>query len=650
MSGSLADHLSAIEVQRFVGRDRELEVLDELLVPESPARIAFVHGPGGIGKSTLLSAFGRRAESAGSAVRKVDARRLDRAPESLERAIAGIGDSGPTVLIIDTFEQVTGLGGHLRQQLLPSLPAETRVVIASRHAPEPDWRRDGWGAVLREVSLGPLPVEDARRLLEVESIEDAALAARVVEWAGGEPLAITLAAEALRADPETDPAKLGSDERIAGAIVRQIGDEETRGSGREVLLVAAVARSVDAKLLEAVIEGTDGRTAVEWLESLSFSEPYGGRLTLHERMRPAIRAVEKKLDPAAERSVRSRVADHLDRRIRAGESDLIAEMTSLIEDPVVRWGFDGGDIHRADIVRDGDLDTAAALAGERTTSPLWPGVERFFEEAPERVVVARDDSGRMLGFSIAVTPVNRPEWATEDPWLGPWLTHAAAEPDHDVVLWRDTFDFSDPGPADGSSVVALLNAATTICSGLPNPRYFYGPVDSEDQAAAALSRAIGAVHLPDLDLPDSTGTIECHRFDHGPGGMLETIRTLVKHDAGGELHTGPSSRPTPDDAVRAALRHFHNPAKLAENPLAEGTERRDRASDLRSKVEQTIEHGFGESDRETLLRRTLQLGYIDPDADHDSAAHALHLSRSTYFRRLREATDRLVDRFPGRHH
>jgi hypothetical protein len=634
---TLADHLTAIGIRRFVGRELELGRLSELLEVDSPVRIGYVYGPGGIGKSSLLTAFGRLAAAAGVTVKRIDCRRLDPAPSTLERAIGDLGSASPTLLAIDSFERTGRLAAHLRERVLPSLPAETRLLIASREPPEAGWRRDGWGPAIREVRLGPLSEPEAWALLDLEGIEQPDLAERLLAWSRGEPLAIALAAEALRGDPGLDPDRLDSDRTIAEALVRHIGDGDETD---RALVLASVARSVDARLLEELL-GTDGEAAYDHVSELSFSEPYGSRITLHERMRTAIKAVAKSQDPGGERLTRARVAEHLERRIRAGEPELIAELTALIEDPAVKWGVDGSEIHRADAVRPGDLERAAELAGEQRTE-LWPWVERFFEEAPDHVVVAREETGRMSGFAIAVTPDNRPSWADQDPWLGPWLAHATASPDgREAILWRDTFVFDRDDTPAGSSVVALLNAAATAASGLVNPRYFYGPVDPADQSAVALSRSIGAEHLRELDLTHTLGTIECHRLDHGPDGMLATVRSLIGRDAGMVRPSGPD-RAEVETALKDALRHFHNPAALAQSPLARG-EASQRAAGLRRAIEDALEHAFGDSRREVLLRETIRRGYLDPNGGHDAAAHSLHLSRATYFRRLREATDRLVD-------
>ena len=55
------------------------------------------------------------------------------------------------------------------------------------------------------------------------------------------------------------------------------------------------------------------------------------------------------------------------------------------------------------------------------------------------------------------------------------------------------------------------------------------------------------------------------------------------------------------------------------------------------------EQAFGTTADEQLLRRVLLRGYFDPAPSHEAAARELHLSRAAYFRRLRNASDRVAE-------
>ena len=66
------------------------------------------------------------------------------------------------LILIDTYERMSALGGYLRSTLLPSLPANAAVVIAGRDAPEPGWFEGGWETVAVELPLAALSEFEAR--------------------------------------------------------------------------------------------------------------------------------------------------------------------------------------------------------------------------------------------------------------------------------------------------------------------------------------------------------------------------------------------------------------------------------------------------------------------------------------------------------
>jgi hypothetical protein len=167
----------------------------------------------------------------------------------------------------------------------------------------------------------------------------------------------------------------------------------------------------------------------------------------------------------------------------------------------------------------------------------------------------------------------------------------------------------------------------TLRAGAPAPRWFYGNVDAGDAAARALSRAIGAVHVPELDVDLGDRRVECHVLDHGPEGFVAALHGVVRASLG-----APPAGPAAAD-VHAALRDLHRPAALARNPLG---------ASARERLENALEHAFGEAPDEQLLRDVLRRGYFDAAGGHEQAAHALAMSRSAYFRRLAQARDRVA--------
>jgi hypothetical protein len=88
----------------------------------------------------------------------IDGRDFDDAPEHLVSALRHSGDSlragRRDVLMIDTYMVLDGVDGWMRDEFLPSLPADTLVVLAGREPPVIEWREDaGWRELLHVISL-----------------------------------------------------------------------------------------------------------------------------------------------------------------------------------------------------------------------------------------------------------------------------------------------------------------------------------------------------------------------------------------------------------------------------------------------------------------------------------------------------------------
>ena len=96
------------------------------------------------------------------------------------------------------------------------------------------------------------------------------------------------------------------------------------------------------------------------------------------------------------------------------------------------------------------------------------------------------------------------------------------------------------------------------------------------------------------------------------------------------------------EAVCEALRNLRIPLALAQNPLASGLGVVERAASVRALIDSATEHAFGDTIDERLLARVLARGYLDPAPSHEHAAAELHMSRSTYFRRLKAASNRVA--------
>jgi hypothetical protein len=342
-----------------------------------------------------------------------------------------------------------------------------------------------------------------------------------------------------------------------------------------------------------------------------------------------------------------------------GESRLLPDLADLVDNPAMRWGMgaEGSVRHRIDAVREEDLEALWQHSRDRSGgltdhdfAMWWEPTRRLVEAAPERALVVRDPQDALCGFAYAVTAFSAPPAAEEDPILGPWLVHARAEaPGGQALLWRDSLDLTAPREGDiASPILALMNTAVVLRCGLSNPRWSYIPIDPKNEPAVQFARSVNAGHVGHLDhrFGELDGVVQCWVLDHGEEGLLGGIRAAVYSEAGiprdGFRAADRGVLLTAED-VRDALRHLDQPLELAQSPLASGDTPEVRAASVRAALEAAVAGAFGDGPDEQLLRDVLRRGYLDQASSHEAAWWDLHLSRATYFRKLRTASARVAE-------
>ncbi len=627
-----------------MGRRRELEIGEQFLAPESKASVLLVHGDGGIGKSALLRELGRRAEALGFTLHWVEARDTPPAPDALETLLAEAQREDRPLVVFDTFERIASLGGYLRRALLPTLPDAARVVIASRDRPEDAWFRDGWEAITAELAVAEVSHEDAAELLRLRGVAREDGAGDIIGWAGGSPLALSLAASAAEADPDWEPRRGLERPEFVEELVRRLTDEDVFGPHLATMGAAAIARVTTPGLLAQAVPGCDPQAEFEWLAARYTTEPVGAGIAYHDLVARALRGIIDRRNPELERDLRRRIADHLyERAVATGQLLLSIDLAHLAEDPTIRWGYswEASARLRLDDASAADAPVIAELVKGTAHEADFELTERLLAEAPAHVATVRDSEDRIVGYTVAMSPQNAPAFVDDDPLLGPRLAHARERAIHtESVIWRDVVDFTGD-PALG--IIGMLGMAGILRSAQRNPRFVYLPIDPEFPGAKLFAEALGSEHIAELDARSAERVIECHFVDYGHGGLLAAQRELVYRELGLEPPVTEASPEPVRTAVRDALRNLDLPHKLAQSSLASGEELEERAASVRSVIEDAAENAFGRAEGERQLKQVLTRGYLDPAPSHELAADELSLSRAAYFRRLRTATERVAD-------
>ncbi len=291
----LADKLAAARRRSFVGRESELRMFrDALAAAELPFQVLYVHGPGGVGKTSLLRRFAEASQEEHVPFFYVDGRDIEPAPDAFVNFLmetAGDLPEGPPlgrhVIAIDTYETLISLDSWLRDEFLPQVQADVLVVLAGREPPAATWRSDpGWQALFRALPLRNLSRDEAEAYLDRREVPTGQHGA-VLDFTCGHPLALSLVADlfaqgrAVQFQPESAPD-------VVHTLLEQFVQKVPGPAHRTALEICALLRLTTEGLLASMLEMPSAHDLFEWLRSLSFIESGELGLFPHDLAREAL--------------------------------------------------------------------------------------------------------------------------------------------------------------------------------------------------------------------------------------------------------------------------------------------------------------------------------------------------------------------------
>jgi hypothetical protein len=305
----LALRLQTARQRAFVGREREMEMFRSALDDaERPFTLLFVTGAGGVGKSSLLRRFAHEAVEAGRTVVELDGHSAACTTAAFEADARRALTRERTVLIVDGFEEYQPLESWLREDFLPRLSLGSIVVFAGRVRPAQDWQSDpAWHEILRVLELGALSRADAARLLAVRAAPVARREA-LLAFAEGNPLALTLAADAVKRDVAV-AGEWSPTQELIGALVPQLIGDTPSPAHRRALDVCALLQTTNEELLRAVLQDPDIDTSAifGWLRELPFMESGPRGIRPHDVVRHVLDADLRWRDPERHQQLRARI-------------------------------------------------------------------------------------------------------------------------------------------------------------------------------------------------------------------------------------------------------------------------------------------------------------------------------------------------------
>jgi len=353
VSATVAGRLRGSAAARLVGRARERERLSALLVRGSGPAVVFVSGPGGIGKTMLVTATvtdldqrvvaldGRHIEPTAPGFLTALAAELGSPPlTSATRAAAALADADVGVLVVDSYERLNLLDGWLRNDLLPALPRGTTTVLVGRRRRNVAWRSSpGWRPLVAELAIGELTESDAAALVDRSGLP-AAAAGRARQFGRGHPLALELAVEALARHADLDLA-----DGPPADVVEELFDvllDDLDPAERRTVQTASLLRRITRPLLAAVVDepGQDVESAWRTLREQPFTSTTRIGLELDPLARNVIAGALEIREPELVARVRRRAAEVALRDASGGRSwEATADLLHLVQNHVIRNSY-----------------------------------------------------------------------------------------------------------------------------------------------------------------------------------------------------------------------------------------------------------------------------------------------------------------------
>ncbi|ACY98526.1 MULTISPECIES: AAA family ATPase [Thermomonospora] len=673
---TLADRLRQARRRRFVGRAEELELLRSALAcDEPPFGVLFVHGPGGVGKSTLLTMLAEVAEEAGARPVRLDARTLEPTPPAFLAAVRALGgdrerEGARTVLMVDTCELLAPLEEWLREEFLPSLPATTLVVLAGRHPPSPHWRADpGWRELLRVVALRNLPPRDGQALLSAAGVPRR-LHRRVLAATHGHPLALSLVADVIaqhlarRRETAEPPLPLG-DPHVVRVLLENFIDTVPSRLHRRALEVCAHARFTTEELLRAVLEDGDAHELFEWLCGLSFIETGVHGLFPHDVARDVLDTELRWRDPASYHDLHRRIRGHIVAQVQRStgleQQRRTADFVFLHRaNPVVSrfWDWETFGLAHADELRPKDRDPLLAMT-ELHQGPEQAELLAFWMDRPAARILPIRTAGEEepIGYAgmLALHEAGEPDIAADPGARAVWqyaLRNGAPRPGEQVWVARFFMDrehYQRPSPSQ--NVVTTRHIQHLLSSKALAWDFIAGYEDADFWEPLLRHIDYHRVHEASYEVGGRRYGVFAHDFRRL--GVEEWLDLMSDREIGAEAAppTGPApelvlSRPDFAEAVRAALRDLHRDDRLAGSPLLRSRVVRERGEPVPDTLRALLceaAQALGADVRDDRPYRAIDRTYLRPAATQERAAEILGLPFSTYRRHLARGVERIVD-------
>lgn len=680
VTARLANRLSQARRQRFVGRSAELELFRAALSRDVPDfAVLHLHGPGGMGKTTLLRQFAQIAEKADRPCVPLDGRHLDASPAGLLTALQlalrlppetdpleAIANLPNLILLLDTYELLSPLDGWLREEFLPQLPERVIVVIAGRQPPPVAWRAGGWAELTRIISLRNLRPDESAAYLRAQGVAEEE-AERVLTMTYGHPLALSLAADLFSQNQTASAFDLKQDPDIVRVLLERFVADVPDPVLRQALEVCAHAFNTDEALLAHCLGADHAHTAFQWLRDLSFIEqgPFG--LFPHDLVRELLEAELRWRNLPRFRELHFQVRSYIIKQIqqRSGLAQQFAVFALLFlhrNNPFMRPFYEWQSLGQLyiDAAQPSDMPIIEQLFRQHQGEESLAAA-RYWQTRPQATFfVFRAAGGAVAGFCqvLEIGQATAEDMAA-DPAVATAVrtlqTTAPLRPGDVALYFRN---WMDADHYQNSPAIFNMAAMVSLRLFFNTPRLAYSFIaQSNSDHYATMFDYLRMPLAPDAGFVMDGQSFGVFVHDWRAEPVLKWMNIMGERELLDEivalenLPVAPQpvalSEPEFAEAVRQALKDVRRPDLLAHSPLLRSRCLRDRgeAEPTPAHLQALLRAGaetLTASPKTQKLHRVLWHTYFEPAATQETAAELLDLPFSTYRYQLGKAVEQIT--------
>ncbi|MEV0719198.1 ATP-binding protein [Asanoa sp. NPDC050611] len=653
MATSLGELLDTARRARFVGRRAEVASFDDALARRTPHRVLFVHGPGGIGKTTLLAEFRARARAAGREVVQVDGREIDPSSAGFSGA-ATLAAGG--VLLVDGYEELRPIDDWVRGQFVPGLAADTVVVLAGREPPAAPWRADaGWRHLVAVHRLDHLDESDSGDLLARAGVAPD-VRPHLVRLGHGHPLTIALLADL--AATGTVPDSLAEAPDLISVLLESFLRDVPGDAHLTALATCAIAWLTTEELLAHMV-GADAQDVWRWLAARPFVTrgPHG--LFVHDLVRDVLDAeFERRLPEryhAHHRTIHAYTVARLRTTVGPDRERHGQQLLFLLRNSPFASSFAALRALGSVAVVPGRADEHDQVCEvvRRFEGPAGAELARsWLREQPEHLYVVRSPTG-LAGFAHHLFCPTGSTLEDRDPVVRAVLDHVDRHgPTRPGELVNIARRIGGAGEYQRDPYAVLAAPVSSVIEWLTRPLAWSVCVTVDPGFWAPRFDHMAFAPLLELDVDGRRHVafgIDWRRLP-----VDAWLQLMRERGRTGETGPPPAAllRPAPLDragfaaALKAALPVLHRPDRLCASPLMGSALATTAAGPTAAQLRATIEAAVGrlkEEPKGDQLYAVVHRTYLRPAPSQEAAAQVLDLPLSTYRRYLAKALERLTD-------